>query len=188
MQNETPYSLLVWENISNLPFPKEVKELIKEIKWDKFEWHALGLPVPFAKYNVTDGKELYLSELPDGEIKVERLDEFTGNILMGGYFMDDENAEGFNYFVNFVATIIKGGVSEVKVHQIHKQPVKEYQDAMMDFQNHIEKVAKRSSSWWYKWLYCPWHAIVYTIGYSLLFILKFFKATVVTIVKFLTPI
>jgi len=188
MQNDTPYSLMVWENVTNLPFPEYIKPIVQKIKWDQFEWHVLGLPISFAKYTISGGKELYLSELPDETIKVEKMSEFTGNILMGGYFVNEEDPDGFNYFVNFLSTIVKGEVLEVKLQEVHKQPVREYQEAMNNFQVHIKKVMRTSGSWWFKWLYRPWFLCIRGAGWVSLMILKFFRLVVVKTVHFLTPI
>jgi hypothetical protein len=188
MQETMPYSLLVWDDVSNLPFPDEVKPILGAVKWDEFEWHAAGLPMPYAKYGMTGGKSLYLAEQPDGNIKIEKMSEFTGNISIGGFFVDDTNPEGFNYFVNFIVTIVKGEVIEIVMNHLQKQPVKDYQDAMANFQRDISKIIKISDSFWFKWLYRPWFFIVRGIGFCFLFVIKLFKDIVIGTVKFLTPL
>lgn len=182
-----PYSLLVWENVSNLPLPEEISHVIKDVKWDEFEWHAAGLPIPLAKYTMTGGKELYLSELPNETIKVEKMSEFTGNLLMAGFFVDSEDKEGYNYFVNFLVTVLYGEVVEVKLAKVNKQPVKEYLTAVEDFQKNLKRVMKISNSWWYKWLYRPWFFVVRGLGFIVLFILKFINDITIYVVVKLTP-
>lgn len=178
---------MIWEDTSNLPFPTDIKPLLKDIKWDQFEWHVFGLPVPFGKFSMSGGKTLYLSELPNGVVKVEKMSDFTGNIAMGGYFLDDSE-DGYNYFVQFVVTICKGEVLEVNVHTVQKQPVQEFRHAMEDFQANVNKVIKRTESWWFKWLYHPWFLVVRGIGFVFLFLIKVARDIVVWIVKKLTPL
>ena len=99
MQPDMPFSLIVWEDVSNLPFPDEVKKITTAINWNEFEWHASGLPYPMAKFTMSGGKNLYLSELPNGEIKVKKAADFTGDIIMAGFFVDEDEAGEYNYFV-----------------------------------------------------------------------------------------
>ena len=188
MQNETPYSLITWDNVGNLPFPKEIKDISATIEWDKFEWHAIGLPVENAKYNMLGGKSLYLSEYPNGDIKVEYQSTFTGDILMGGYFVNENDKDGYNYFINFIVTILQGEVKAVEVQQLNKQSVKEYDSVIAEFQNDIRRVAKITSSWWFKYLYRPWFLIVRGVAYASLFVIKFINDAIVWLAKFVTPL
>ena len=179
---------MVWDDISNLPFPQEILEIIKNIKWDEFEWHAFGLPIPFAKFNMAGGKKLYLVELPDGSVKVQELSDFTGNISIGGFFVDEVNVDGYNYFIQFIVTICKGEVLEIRVNNINKQPACEYRDAIKDFQANVSRVVRISESWWFKWLYRPWFLSVRFVGYVILFLLKLFKDITVWVARKLTPL
>ena len=188
MQNETPYSLITWDNVSNLPFPKEIKDISASIQWDKFEWHAIGLPVENAKYNMSGGKSLYFCESPNGDIKVEFQSSFTGDILIGGYFVNQEDKDGYNYFINFIVTILQGEVKNVEVHQLTKQLVKEYDSVMEEFQNDIRRVAKITSSWWFKYLYRPWFLMVRGITYATLFVIKLINDAIVWFAKLITPL
>lgn len=188
MQTDMPFSLIVWEDVSNLPFPDEIKNITSTVNWNEFEWHVSGLPYPFAKFTMSGGKNLYLSELPNGEIKVRQLTDFTGDIIMAGFFVDEANIGEFNYFVNFRITILKGSVVDVKVDKLQKQPSKEYQEAMSDFNNNIKRIMSISSSWWFRWLYRPWFLCVRAIGFGVLFVLKFFKDVTVWVVSRLTPL
>lgn len=180
--------MIVWDDIVNLPFPEEVKETIKDVDWNGYEWHASGLPVHAAKYSMVGGKNLYLSELPNGETKVEKAEHFTGNILMAGFFVTKNEADGSNYFVNFVVTILKGEVVEVKLNQMKRQPFKEYELAMKDFNNNIRKSMIVTNSWWFKWLYRPWFLTVRSGAYVLLFIFSLLKEALIWTVNKLTPL
>lgn len=179
---------MVWEDTSNLPFPQEVREIIKGIKWDEFEWHVFGLPVSQAKFTMSGGKKLYLSELPNGEVKVRALPEFTGNIAIGGYFVDENNPDGNNYFLQFIVTVCKGEVVDTVMSQMKKQPVCEYKAAIASFKDNVDRVIRISSSWWFRFLYRPWFLLVRGIGYVVLFFLKLFKDITVFVVKKLTPL
>ena len=185
MQNETPFSLLVWEDASNLPFPPEVSELIKSVKWQTFEWHTFGLPIAFAKFNVSGGKELYLSELPSGEIKVQKMSEFTGDIAIGGFFMDEGNPEGFNYYIQFLVTFCKGQAIDIRLNGTQKQSMKEYQQAIDEFQTSLNRVTKITTSCWFKWLYRPYFLIVRGIGFVLFL---FIRDVVTWIIQKMTPL
>jgi hypothetical protein len=188
MQNETPFSLMVWEDVSNLPFPKEISAIIHNIKWSEYQWHVIGLPMPHAKYSMSCGQNLYLSELPDGTTKVENLSDFTGKIAIGGYFVDEENIDGYNYFITFIVTLIHGTVSEIEVDGIKKQPLEEYNNAINTFRRDIIRIEKMSQSFWFKWLYRPWFYTVRGLGYVFLTILKCFKVAIIWIVNKLTPL
>lgn len=185
--DETAYSILLWEDISNLPFPKEVRAITKAIKWDEFEWHVIGLPEENAKYSMVGGKTLYLNEMPDGDIKIEKCTDFTGNIFVGGYFVD-EDVDGNNYLLAFRVTIVKGELLEIAVDRLNKQSSKEYKDALNDFQNRMNHMKKVSESFWFKYLYRPWYLLVRGISFSVLFILKTIKDVVVWITNHLTPL
>lgn len=185
-----PYSLLVWDDAKNLPIPAEIQEITKDIKWEKFEWHVVGLPTADAKYSVVDGKTLYLSELPNGDCKTEKMSDFTGNISIGGYFVDDNTMtqDGFNYFVNFIVTILKGEIVEVKLYKVNKQPIVEYKAVMADFEKDIDRVIRISSSWWFKYLYRPWFLTVRSIGFVCVWIIKLINDGFVWFINFLTPL
>jgi len=182
---------MVWEDTSNLPFADDVREFTKNTEWDKYEWQVLGLPVPFAKFVMSGGKTLYISELPDGRVKLRRLTDFTGQIAMSGMFLAEDNKEvasEFNYFVSFVVTICKGEVVEVELANVHKQPIEEYKQVMADFKLRVSRLTRISRSWWFYWLYRPWSLVVRSIGIGILWILKFFKDVVVWVVSRLTPL
>ncbi len=183
-----PFSLIVWENAGELPFPKEVRELVAQINWDEYEWHITGLPHPFAKYSMSGGKKLYLSELPDGSIKIEQDTSFTGKVLLAGFFTNDKDEEGNNYFINFLVTILNGEVIDVQLDKVQSQTVKSFKIAMQDFNDNIRKVMAISNSWWFKWLYRPYFLAVRGVAYVLLFILGFIRGAVVWTTQKLTPL
>jgi hypothetical protein len=181
------FSFLTWENVSNIPLPHEVREITKELDWSKQDWQVQGLPIPFARYSILDGKTLYLDELPNGEAKTQKMDDFTGKILIASFFID-KNPEGFNYFVTYVVTLFKGEVVEVSEHSVNKQPVQEYNAAFNDFTAHMRQIMKRHQSWWYKWLYLPYALTFRAIAYGIITVLDFLKFIIVMIVKTLTPL
>ena len=188
MQDEAQYSLLVWEDVSNLPLPDEIKKVTQTVKWDQFEWHAVGLPISQAKFSMSGGKVLYLSELPNGEVKVKKLSEFTGRIAFSGFFIDEESIGEFNYFITLIATIVKGEVIEVEVSDFNKQPLDEYKDAIKVFEKKLNHVMRTANAWWFKWLYRPWFFVVRGLGYVALWILNLFRICVIRCVKWITPI
>lgn len=188
MQDEQIYGTLTWDDISNLPMPDEVKPLITQTDWTKFEWYAMGLPWDEAAYNVVGGKSLYLAELPNGTIKVLKLSEFTGNIVIGGYFVNEIDPEGFNYFVSFSVTILRGEVIEVTLYQLNKQPVLEYHKAADDFNKNIKRLIKITKSWWFKYLYRPYYLVVRGAGAGCLHLLHFVRVCIIKTVIFLTPL
>ena len=183
-----PHSLIVWDTVENLPFPPEVKALTTKVKWDEYEWHVAGLPIPLAKYSMCEGKILYLSELPNGESKTERMLDFTGNIAMGGFFVDEENIDGWNYFITFIVTILKGDFVESKVLMIDKQPCQVYRDVCEGFKQSAERVARISNSFWFKWFYRPWFMTIRFLGFITLWILKFISNAIIWTVRKLTPL
>ena len=188
MQDEVQHSFLIWDNVDNLPFPPEVKALTTKMKWDEYEWHTAGLPIPLAKYSMSDGKMLYLSELPNGNCKTERMTDFTGNIAIGGFFVNEEDSDGWNYFVTFIVTILKGDFVEAKILRIDKQPYQAYANACEEFKQSAERVARIVNAWWFKYLYRPWFMTIRFLGFIALCILKFISNTVIWTVRKLTPI
>lgn len=188
MQEKTPFSFLVWEDASNLPLPEEIREITKDIAWDTYEWHTFGLPIDQAKYAMNGGKTLYQTELPDGQTQVQQMQDFTGRIAFSGYFVDEKQVSGFNWFISMIATIVKGDVLEVSVHQCQRQPVEEYKAAMDDFQIQIRRVINRRNSWWFKWLYRPWFYFIRTFCMVFVTILKILKDAVIWCTQKLTPL
>lgn len=188
MPTNIQFNLLTWDNISNLPFPPEVQEIISDVKWDEFEWHVAGLPLLSAKYNMLDGKILYLAELPDGEPKIQKLDTFTGNVLLSAFFLNEKDKDGFNYYVNFLVTIIRGAVDVVALSQVDKQPVKEYLEAMEDFEKDIKRVTGICEAWWFKWLYRPYFLSIRFIVFVICFILRFIQNAIIWVATQLTPL
>lgn len=181
------YSLLVWDDASSIPFPEEVKEVVKNVEWNKLEWNVVGLPIGFAKYSLS-GKTLYLEETPSGQVTIEKQD-FTGDVRMASYFVNEKEGEDdYNYFVEFQVTFVKGEVSEIVWKKTHRQLCKEYKAQLGHFQNEVKKKVKMASSFWYKWIYGPYFFIVRGIGTVFVFILSLLINIIWRVVKLLTPI
>lgn len=187
MHQETPFSLIVWTNHNNLPFPTKVLPLLEGVDWEEYVWNAAGLPIQAAKYTMQDGKDLYLSELPNGTIKVEKCEYFTGDIMVIGYFIDKDSDNGTNYIVNFLVTIVKGSVLEVKLYEVKSQSSKEYTLALNDFNNKIEKIIKISNSRLFMFFYKPWFIVVRIFSWLILSCLRFLHMGIAWIVTKLTP-
>ena len=152
-------SFLVWENVANLPIPEETKQVLASYKLDEFIWQAFGLPVPFAKYVMNSGVDLYIEALPDGETKIEKID-FTGEVKMLGYFVDEKRIGDFNYLLTFKIILLHGKVMEVSLERIDKQEMEVFDKAFAAFKKQFDKNNKKFHSWWFKWLYIPWTYIV----------------------------
>lgn len=187
MQNAMNYNLIVWEDVSNIPFPEEVKTVIQSVKWAEYPWQAWGLPIIGAKYTLSGGKALYLEELPTGKVALSK-QELTGEIFVANYFVNETDPTGYNYFIEFKVTLLKGEVIEVSLVKFDKQLASDYKAEMLDFSNKFQKNLKRVNSWWYKWLYRPWYYGVRVPAYILVMILSFFRWLVIWFSKLITPI
>jgi len=137
---------------------------------------------------MVDGQELYLSESPIGEIKIEKMSGFTGTILLGGFFFDKEKFGEYHYFVEFEVTIVKGKVLEVSFYNLNKQLISEYENLSSTWKNDLNKKMARENSWWYRYLYTPWYIGVRMAGAFLCVCCQFFVNVIVRVAKFLTPI
>lgn len=178
----------MWEDVTKIPFPKQVAELISKIDWNKYEWNITGLPVAEGKYIMGEGKSLYLSELPDGTVKIQRDDSFTGKVFLVGFFQDETNEEGYNYFIDFLVTILNGEVLNVELHKVTEQSVKEFKKSLEDFNAGVKKSIEQHNAWWYKYLYLPWYFAVRGLGYIAICILNFIKTCVFWLVTQATPL
>ena len=143
MQIGTTYNSLVWENPENLPFPEEVKPLLKTVKLDELKWNASGLPIHGAEYSISSN-ELYFIEAPDGQVQVEKI-EFTGQFLMGAVFLD-EGAEQQSYFITFLITLCKGEVVEIKLNKTEPIRTQAYKDSLDKIDLGFKKKIKRQNS------------------------------------------
>jgi hypothetical protein len=185
MQDNTNYSFLVWDNTSKVPFTNNVKELIKNVKWDDQDWQVFGLPLTLAKYYILDGKVLYLQETPDGTAVTEK-QNFTGDTIIGTYFLNDD-LDGDNYFISFTVTFLKGEIVDIQLFAEEKQSVLEFKK-IVDFQeNKAKKRLKRQSSYWYRFLYFPYCFIIQSIAFILIIILNGLEFIIRKITKLLTP-
>jgi hypothetical protein len=186
MQQQTTWNLLVWDSPESIPFPEEVKPLLSKIKWDTYEWHTCNLPINYAKYSVSGGKDLYLNELPNGQIKIEK-QEFTGEIPLVSYFIN-EDRDGYNYFVAFTVKFYNGEVKEILLDTIQKQLTKEYEDVVRQLNVSVARAQKRTNSFWYKWLYRPYAYSVRGIAFIPLIVLNFLRYLIIKTVRILTPL
>ena len=180
-------SLIVWEDTSNIPFPDEIKKLVEGIKWSDIPWQVMGLPTPMAKYTLSGGKTLYLEELPTGKVDIQKLD-FTGEIWVANYFINQVEPDGYNYFLQLRVVLIKGEVSEVSVLRVEKELAKVYREQQAEIEANIMKNIKRSRSWWYRFIYLPWFYLVRIPAYLIILALSFLRWLVNYIALKLTPI
>lgn len=187
MQKNTIFSFIVWDNVSRLPFPEEVKQIMGEVNWPEFEWQVQGLPIPFARYSVLDGKVLYLDELADGTSKTERVEKFTGKVLITAMIQDKNIEDGYNYIVSFLVTFLKGEFVEAELDKKLKHSAKEYEAAFGLFQTKMKQIMTRQNKWWFRFIYVPWAIVIRFISYCLLLFLNTSHRVIVTVVEKLTP-
>jgi hypothetical protein len=187
MQESIQSNLLIWDNITNIPFPKDTLEIIKNVDWSQYIWQTIGLPIPFAKYSIVEGKSLYLDEMPDGTTNLKRC-EFTGDILMSGFFVDEKKEHGYNYLLTFIVTILKGNVIEVSLKEEQKQDLESYEKAYLLFEKKFNKNFKILNSKTYKYIYIPYSIILRTISYFIIWLLNLLVKGIVYITNKLTPI
>lgn len=186
MQAAMNYSLLVWDNVKNIPFPEEVKTTIANVDWSKYEWHVVGLPLSFAKYSLSDGKTLYLEEFPLG-IQSLNKEEYTGDVAVASYFIHPDK-NGDNFLVGLRVTLLKGEVVEVTVEKIQRQSNIEYQEQLSRMQEGIRINIAKYNSWWFRWLYKPWAWTVRLVATIIIYIFKICAAIVGQVAFWLTPL
>jgi hypothetical protein len=184
MLNAMTYNYLVWENPENIPFPSEVREILKQEKLPELKWQAMGLPINGATYALT-GKQLYLQELFSGEPAVNKQD-FTGDVYFGNYFQTDD-PEGNNYFVYFVATFLKGELVEITLDKTVPHAAKVYKAAAEEINSKVRKLEKRRNSWWFKWLYMPYKWVVCVAAAIIVWVLRLFEIAISRFALFITP-
>jgi hypothetical protein len=187
------FSFLAWENVSNIPFPDEIKEITKDLKWDDQDWQVQGLPIPFAHYTLADGKTLYLQELPDGRVRVEKQD-FTGDITVGSYFQNKDTT-GDNFFLALGVTLYKGEVKDICVREVMRHPAQKMQEISEHIKSMLHRQVERQKQWWFRWLYKP-YAIVTRILFNIalvgilgcIFVLNLLKILLSKVMHWLTPL
>lgn len=187
MLTNSPFNFLVWETPVNLPLPKEIIPLISAKPNKDNPWAIRGLPLSEAKYSINSKGELYLDELSDGQPKVCLMDNFTGSTLVSNYFQN-EDIEGYNYFVTMMVTFVNGLVIDIKVHEIKKQYVQDYKQAFSQFEKELMSALKRNTSWWYRFIYYPYSLVIKGLTVFLVAVLRLLQVCIYKIAKILTPI
>jgi hypothetical protein len=145
------------------------------------------LPLSFAKYSLSGGKNLYLDEYPIGKTEVIRQEHFTGDIAVASYFLT-EDPDGDNWMVGLRVTFLKGEVVDVQIERTQKQARKEYDTQMTRIKDGVNEKLATINSWWFKWLYRPYALIVGFIGGLLIFFLKILAILIRKIVFWMTPL
>jgi hypothetical protein len=179
------YNLLSWDNPSNLPFPKEVLDLLPTVKWDEISWNTVGFPVHGAKYSITNNA-LYFEEWPDGSVEVKK-EDFTGEAYVAAFFRNPDPQER-SYHVVFNVKFLNGVPQESEVVQVKPWETKEYDKILNDITENVNRTIALQSKWWYRYLYMPYGYIVRYTAMLICWILNGLVWLVTKIALFLTPI
>ena len=186
MQENIPYNLIVLERGIELPFPKYLTNIPPKDILAQYEWHSYGLPYIEAKYSIIDNN-LYLTELPNGETKIERNTEFTGKVMIAGFFLNEKEGED-NHFLSFKITFLEGVVIKVELDNCSSQDANVYKQANMEFNKNLAEVMQISNSWWFKYLYRPWFIFVRFVAYVIISGLTIINNILVKFFSLLTPL
>ena len=187
IQNLTTSNFLLFEEISKIPFPAEVKYLIPTINWKETLWQTFGLPIMSAKYSLVSGKMLYLEELPEGTIKVLKQD-FTGEVVASAMMLDARNLGDNHYIVSFVLTFLKGELIDIKFLQLETINKIVYEYNFKIFETKYKKNFRIRTSWWYLWLYRPYKYFIKVIFFIPLSIIFCVRWSLVKLLKLITPL
>lgn len=187
MQQKTNWNFLIVEDIKGIPFSNDCKRILHNTNFSNYLWQTYGLPIPFATYALVDGKSLYLDALPGGETKVEK-SNFTGDILMSGFFIDEKKEYGYNYLVTFLVTILKGEIVEIILDKEEPQDIEDYERAYKLFEYNYLKNLKMFNSWLYRWIYAPYAIIIRKSALFLVLILECIIKAIYYIARLIAPI
>lgn len=153
--------MLLVDAVDKFPFPKEVAGLAQYVKWDEQTWNAFGLPAFDSKFSITSG-QLYLDQNQFGEFKVHKSD-FTGEVGISTVIINPRNC-GQVFLLTFKAVFFKGALSEVTFFEAKTSNYSEYQLQHDKLRVEMLKRQKTTSSFWFHYLYKPYHFLLKMIG------------------------
>lgn len=182
--NQTSNSLII-EDVSNVPFPKEIKEFSEKLDWESIVWQSLGLPAFDSNFCVS-GNILYLvkGEQEGGGIK--QID-FTGETMFKTFAVNP-NKDKDNFSVTFKGLFYKGVLSEVSLDKCERMARNEYEEGLLAFQKEEDRLNKIRSSKWYKYLYVPYLYVLRAIGYVVVYPIEFCLRKFCDLLNFMSPI
>jgi hypothetical protein len=184
----TTLNFLQWEDSHKLPFPEEVKELVNSFNWEDFVWNSSGLPINEATYSLNGWKHLYYEADPTGKTVIQKQDDFNGEIFFWGYFVSPDKEEGTNYLITFKAVFLKGELIEVVLDNVQKHSSKTYTETINKLNEDFSKRLKRSTKWWYKYIYKWYSVFVRSIAYCLVWLCLKAKDLITYLALKITPL
>ena len=186
-QTITTSNFLIWDKIDKVPFPKETLGLVEKLDLKDTPWQTFGLPINFGKYSLLDGRFLYLEELPNGLIKIQK-ETFTGEIEASVFLYDKYNISNTHYIVVFNLIFFKGELTDIIFIKNQNIDKNIYQEGFKDLQFKIKKELMMKRSWFFKKIYIPWRFCINYIFVVLLFIVEITKFLLMKLLEFLTPL
>jgi hypothetical protein len=180
------YNFFICDKPEVLPFPEESKPLIQNINWSEYLFNSSGFPENGATYSLLDGKTLYKEAKANGDTQISK-EDFSGEVLLGSYFVSPDKEEGSNFFLTFKAIFLKGDLIETSLKDCRKQPTKDYDSVVQKYLKNFDKITKRENSWWYKYLYFPYRFCLRMVAMGTIWVLLFLKEWITKITLFLTP-
>ena len=153
--------MLTLDEVDKVPFSKEIADLIQYIKWDEQIWSSFGLPAFNSKFSISKG-QLYLEENEFGKPQVEK-SEFTGEVGIATVIINPNNC-GQVFLLTFKAVFFKGALSEVTFFEAKTSNYSEYQLQHDKLRVEMLKRQKTTSSFWFHYLYKPYHFLLKMIG------------------------
>ncbi len=168
-------NLMNWED--KLPIPDNVIQHTDD--WAKHDFYIVhsNLGTRGGEYFVFGGK---LYENNDG---VNLLD-YTGEITFGDYLACDE---GDDFELMFKATFLKGEVKEIILAKNERRDSEERKKLARRYMDIAEKEIARRKSFFFKYLYRPWRAIVLGVSFIIMMILGLIGMLVRGLARILTP-
>jgi hypothetical protein len=135
---------------------------------------------------VKDSESPFGVRVDSKNLKIEKIEDFTGEIYFGDIFIIDGEEEDF--ILEFKAVFLKGQLHEITLEKELKMESGPRKEAIKKLQKKIRPFIERQSKWWYKWLYRPYTHTVWALNGLVHVIVAIFLYCVSSICKFLTPL
>ena len=128
-----------------------------------------------------------INRIPFSEACIEK-SNFTGDILISGFFIDEKKEFGYNYLVTFLVTILKGEIVDIILESEESQDLEDYERAYKLFEYNYEKNLKMFNSWFFRKIYTPYAITVRNVALFLVWILQGIIKIICKVAKFIAPI
>lgn len=135
---------------------------------------------------VQDSESLLDLRAISKNLKIEKVENFTGEIYFGDIFIID--GEEYDIALEFKAIFLKGALHELTLVSETKMDSSTRKAAVEEIQKRIRPMILRQSKWWYKYMYCPYKYCVWCVNGIIHILLGFISWVCNTLFKFLTPI